>query len=389
MRKKYIFGKKLYISVLTSILVLLTTVATTFAWVGVFANSTFEQFKINIKTSSLEEYGIEISSTGLPGTFSDSLDEYDIKRQILVNWGYDESYFLKENSDGKIVNDKRNIDVYYSALNLEQCTTLPTVSEGKLVSLGQFTTIQGIPTKRFYKFDIYLSAVQFYDGKSSSDFKMDAYLNSGMLVGTSRNMVLRHQMKFPESFVNPLSSTVLPENIMALTNTTLLNSARVDSKYASRVAFEKYEVVKKGKPELYSNTAQPKSSIIYSGDDYDFPVYFNDTSTYNFGGILDDTSNFSIIYLNATDYYYNKINMSQAIYNIRGVNSVTKDKLFNSKTNHLINSENTNEKIGVDEMMKITVYFWFEGWDADCFKVINGQSVTMNITFSLKNEEEF
>ena len=54
MRKKYIFGKKLYISVLTSILVLLTTVATTFAWVGVFANSTFESFDIDIKLSNLE-----------------------------------------------------------------------------------------------------------------------------------------------------------------------------------------------------------------------------------------------------------------------------------------------------------------------------------------------
>ena len=61
MRKKYIFGKKLYISVLTSILVLLTTVATTFAWVGVFANSTFESFNIGIKASSLEEYNVEIS----------------------------------------------------------------------------------------------------------------------------------------------------------------------------------------------------------------------------------------------------------------------------------------------------------------------------------------
>ena len=61
MRKKYIFGKKLYISVLTSILVLLTTVATTFAWVGVFANSTFETFNIDLKASHLDEYGIEIS----------------------------------------------------------------------------------------------------------------------------------------------------------------------------------------------------------------------------------------------------------------------------------------------------------------------------------------
>jgi hypothetical protein len=34
--------------------VLMTTIATTFAWVGVFANSTFKQFDIEIKASSLE-----------------------------------------------------------------------------------------------------------------------------------------------------------------------------------------------------------------------------------------------------------------------------------------------------------------------------------------------
>ena len=83
MRKKYIFGKKLYISVLTSILVLLTTVATTFAWVGVFANSTFESFDVIIKASGLEEYGIVISATGEEGTFSDSISSTSIKRQIL------------------------------------------------------------------------------------------------------------------------------------------------------------------------------------------------------------------------------------------------------------------------------------------------------------------
>ena len=83
MRKKYIFGKKLYISVLTSILVLLTTVATTFAWVGVFANSTFEKFDFAIRSNDLKEYSIEISLDGV--NFYDSINFDDIKEQLLLN----------------------------------------------------------------------------------------------------------------------------------------------------------------------------------------------------------------------------------------------------------------------------------------------------------------
>ena len=86
MRKKYIFGKKLYISILTSILVLLTTVATTFAWVGVFANSTFDQFDFNIKSSSLEEYGIEISLSGKENSFSDLERVFIVTENDRITW---------------------------------------------------------------------------------------------------------------------------------------------------------------------------------------------------------------------------------------------------------------------------------------------------------------
>ena len=106
MRKKYIFGKKLYISVLTSILVLLTTVATTFAWVGVFANSTFESFDIDIRASKLDEYSLEISSDGV--NFSDSISFDSLKKQILMNWGYTEEQLYSD--------DKINLYYYINAI---------------------------------------------------------------------------------------------------------------------------------------------------------------------------------------------------------------------------------------------------------------------------------
>ena len=104
MRKKYIFGKKLYISVLTSILVLLTTVATTFAWIGVFANSTFEQFDIGIRVSNLDEYNIDISLDGINFSKDGIIEGVELQKQILLNWGYSES----------VLDNDEKINYYFS-----------------------------------------------------------------------------------------------------------------------------------------------------------------------------------------------------------------------------------------------------------------------------------
>ena len=110
MRKKYIFGKKLYISVLTSILVLLTTVATTFAWVGVFANSTFEQFDFSLKSSDLEEYGVEISLDGIK--FSEDISFDLIKPQILKNFGYKNVDYMTEQQINSLFNSLNSSSRY-------------------------------------------------------------------------------------------------------------------------------------------------------------------------------------------------------------------------------------------------------------------------------------
>ena len=56
---------------------------------------------------------------------------------------------------------------------------------------------------------------------------------------------------------------------------------------------------------------------------------------------------------------------------------------------HLIDSTNPDEQIGVNQMMKITCYFWFEGWDSDCFPVLNASPVFINLGFSMVNDVEF
>ena len=387
MRKKYIFGKKLYISILTSILVLLTTVATTFAWVGVFANSTFETFNFDIKSSRLEEYGIEISLDGKK--FGTEISFDDIKPQILKNWGY----------EGVDSMTKKQINLLFGNLNQDQCTTIPTLEGGKIKKLGNFTDIFGAQTTKYFKFDIYVSAVQFYDSGSGTDYKLEAYLSQGLLRGTTKNYELVHSFTYPIDYINPYDNMIangtfaLPNTARTIQANEKIIETRVNSASAARIAFEKYEVVQKGHPEQYTDEMQPKSALIYQ-DSYEYPVYDDEDETYSFGAILPDDSNLAVGYYNSTEYKYFKykiksVSVPDEVLNTRSVDGLVPDIRLSSKTNQLINPTDSNEQIGVNQMMKLTIYFWFEGWDADCFPVINYSPVNINISFMMTNEEDF
>ena len=384
MRKKYIFGKKLYISVLTSILVLLTTVATTFAWVGVFANSTFDEFSFGIKSNALEEYGVEISLDGIH--FTNELSFDDIRPQILKNWGY-------ENVDS--MTDKQ-IAALFNNLNQDQCTTLPYFSGNKMIKFGNFTDIFGFETKAYFKFDIYIAPEQYYDSGTYSDYKLEVFLSNGMLSGHKKSHTLINNFTYPSNFINPYDDLIenglftLPDNYRTIKSNEIISTARVDSASAARVGFEKYEVIEKGHPEQYTDTSSPKSAIIYQHS-YEYPVYDEINDTYSFGGIVPDDYNLAVGYYNSTEYKYYKyklkaVSLPDEMLNTRSVNGISPDVRLTSQTNQLINPSDINEQIGINQMMKITVYFWFEGWDADCFPAINYSPVDINISFMVKNE---
>ena len=108
---------------------------------------------------------------------------------------------------------------------------------------------------------------------------------------------------------------------------------------------------------------------------------------------MNTRDNLAVGYFNSTEQYYAgwqywNQKVPTEIYETRGVESTTKDIKISRTNNHIIDSENSNEKISVSKMMKITCYFWFEGWDADCFNAINLSPVEINIVFSTKNYDD-
>ena len=222
---------------------------------------------------------------------------------------------------------------------------------------------------------------------------MDVYLQKNMLTGRIKNKRLVNPYTYSDEFINPLIG-VLPSTSLyqPIVSGTTITNARVNSADASRIAFEKFQVVDKGHPEQYTDSSEPISTVIYQTG-YEYPVYNATDDVYSFGAILPDESNLATGYYNSTEYIYTSrhywnLKMNPDVYSTRGVDSPTKDLIFNSNNSQLINSTKSSEQIGIDKMMKMTIYFWFEGWDADCFPAINASPVTINIDFALSPSEE-
>lgn len=338
---------------MVSILCLITLFTTTFAWIGLLSTSSFENFTIDIEASKLEEYGVEISLTGELDSFGTTVDPYELKKIILLNYGYSATS-LETNED---------IDKMFSKITIDQCTVNPNDDN----SFPSFVDMYNNPTKSYFKFDLYVSTYQVFDN-DTTDYLLDLYLVGDLFEGTIRSRDLINGFTYPSDFINPEINGIQG-------GTSLKNNIAVDSASAVRLAIQKYNVVEKYKPEQYNQESTINDLIIYQGGTQ-LPTYDEQKKLYSFGGILQNDYNLAISDWNLK-YPLQQKNVPEWAIN-RG--DIFYDK---SKTNQIVDSTKSQEKIGVNEMMKLTIYFWFEGWDADCFDVINKSPVSINLKFSV------
>lgn len=345
--------RKVYLSIMVFILCMITLVTVTFAWVGFLSTSSFDTFEVNIQSSNLKEYGIEISLDGK--NFTTEIETIDIEKQILLNCGYTEEQLTT----------KINVDRYFKKLVLEQCTTKPNYDNN---TLSDFTNFKGAVTNKLFKFDIYFSGYKVYETESISDFKIDVFLQGDVLEGTIGTYQLFNDFTYPSDFINPIGNVHANHKISKMT---------VDSSTACRVAFQKYEVVEKYKPELYTSDSEITDLIIYQGGQQ-YPNY-DENGVYNFGGILDTNYNLALAEHNN---YFNE-NLTVPAWALERASRELEIKPENSR---IIDSSIPKEQVGIDQMMKVTVYFWFEGWDSDCYFAIDRKDVTLNLNFSSMRE---
>lgn len=344
--------RKVYLSIMVSIVCMITLVTVTFAWVGFLDFTKFENFDINLNVEELEEYGIEISLTGKEESFGTSVNPLELRKILLKN--YNTSIDIDNMSE-------EQIQSRFNAISLKQCTVKPNADN----SFPDFLDMHNKVTTKYFKFDLYLSSYKAYESDETSDFLMDVFLRGDLLVGTKDTRSLVNDFTYPSDFVNNVTNGIQA-------NTTISKDITVDSSSACRVAIQKYSVVNKYDVDAYASNNKINDLIIYQGGTAK-PTYDPISDIYSFGGILPAKYNL------ATYDYSVKSNL---FYTVPEWAINRGDIEYNGDNNQIIDSSKDEEKIGIDQMIKMTIYFWFEGWDADCFEVIDRNPVTLNLNFS-------
>ena len=381
-------SKKIMISVLTTIFVMFTLFATTYAWVGIFTYSSADEFEMNLKVEDLkQDYFLTISNTGVNGTFSDSVSNLEIKRQILINRGISSPFF-----DVATASDDDIETLFEREARLESVTT--NIDDNN--RLEEFTRVdydtkwkfQMIESKDYYKMDVYLSVDTKEGITESTEVNSNVFISD--IMSTLTGEIATHQ------FINGNPFGELPsdsqndilKNIPVVFNTNSVNAARF--------ALSIYEPININ--DSYDNSSVPLKTLIFQGGTQD-PSYDNETDTYNLGGNLPEDYNAALhelLYIRPNYNQHARPEFNQYFYDCidvaveRGRNELElleENSLIWQSPDTFENNLYLGVYNGNQTKMKIEIYFWFEGWDADCLKGISKKSVDFNLKFSAHNDK--
>jgi len=314
-----------------SLLVVITTITTTFAWFSTQQTVIVDDVNISISGSGerVDDAGIVLSIDG--ENFKKDLDEMDVKRAVLIQNGYD----ALKMSDQEVNNVYKNVSfgdvtpVDYNDLT-KGFTGLHKYKEEK--SMASYIAL-----------DLYVSVS---NDKYTDNIGLPLYFQTDKMAYAD-NVTKDMLIKMPK---NPCFDEELPQRIT------------VNPINASRLGTIVYEPVDRG-----DVTSQ---SDVYSSNIYTFssetPSVEN--GVYNFGGINTE--------YNTMIEYYNSIMTNDKIQIPEDIKN-REDKLIYGQEVFPSSLGCTTKK-----MVKIKILLWLEGWDADCFNVILNTTTTFNIKFT-------
>jgi len=374
--------RRVYMSILLVVLSIFTAVATTFAWVGITSNTTFDKFRINLRPNEEDEqseYGIQLSLTGEKNDFHDEIPAEDLYRRILLNMGY---------TDYQITRYGGPIQVFRS-INLQQCTVARSSLENPSTS-GRFTDFYDmnglslinaknsygdfITARGFIFFDLYLSIYSLSDSVTTT--APTIFLKNDLLTSDTCSTYIMNSIKLDNYFSNEI-----------------YGKTTVSAANACRVGVQRYDIVGKGDLSKYSIGASmhPNRLTIYQTGSMT-PRYDSRSDIYDFGGIMSRGDNFAYKYYESI--YGDTFDDLEAYISLEERIKTRGDVIYENgseldSTNMLLPYKPSAEGykdggITSNDMVKFRFYFWFEGWDGDCMEAIDKVPVNLNLVFSTK-----
>lgn len=383
-------ARKVYMSIFTTLFILITCVATTFAWVGMFTTATLGSFDINLKVVNVDaEYFLTISNSGNANSFGDRIESVDLKKQILENMGYNTDSLLPE-----------GIDSYFSQVAIME----PVTTDSNLTDFYSMTNLSKkspflSKDNRLYKYDLYLSVDTKEGIAGLSQTEIDALdINANVFFDNIADALIGTNNTGSLVDSNPFSTIPSNSEYSCLKNINP-QSITINTKNATRLAFQIYEPITMN--SSYDGTEIPMNTIIYQGGKQ-LPSVTNDV--YDLGGILPEEYNLALKEINKI--YKTNVDLDTLYVDTNGNGEIdnfekspfigAKERYNNSVDKEMVEANNkiwvapstvsgTNYlgiKDGIQTKMKISVYFWYEGYDADCLRLVDFLPTSFEIVLS-------
>ena len=381
-------SKKMFISILTSVIVMVTMVATTFAWVGIFTYANTDNFNLNLKVQDLDvNYYLTISASGKKGTFSDEADIREIQKQVLKNqnrWKDEliDNFSEKELSafyskyantipSSYILNDDNTMNFY--AINYKNTSYYSTSSSNL----------------DYLKFDLYLSVDAKEGIQEETEINSNVFLSN--IAETIKGTLCSQKLTNLNSYKNMPSIPNEYSLLKELPDTSYFN---INSANALRFALCLYEPININ--DDYVGDETPSTISIYHGGKKKPDVA---GEIYDLGGNLPEDYNTALQelliirpnYKNSIFESYNQIyndDLNRAISNGNNeLELIEENSKIWSKPSNIDVNKYLGVHNGIQTKMKISTYVWFEGWDSDCLIGINEKPITLNLTFTAGIED--
>lgn len=363
------FIRKIYFSLFLSLLVVMTTVTVTFAFLTTNRNVYVDKFNMSIGgngSDNARKSGLVLSIDGT--NFKTDLDGIDIKKAILMKKGYSQA--ISMNND-----EVNNLYSKYSGLlNLTPANYL-NLSDGFHTLTGDTLTQEG-----YISFDLYVSTT---NTNYSNQQYLSLYFSDDIM---SNCEAIDSDLLIDVEDIHPTLNKI-PDTI------------KVSAENAARLGIVTYQAQDKGNASALSNQI---SSQIFRFDDNKCNASLN--GIYNFGGITPrfyTNANTNVSYqldpnnpddqelYNSSDSYV--FNYMQKYYNTIMPLKI-RDEVFESDElkyrdtydKYIYNSciFDSSMKLTYDKMVKLTVYLWIEGWDSDCFNTILSSKLDFDLKFT-------
>lgn len=368
-------SKKLYISLFTLVLLILTAGTATFAWLKTNQNAWFDDLEIDLGATD----GFRISVDG--SNWKNNLTTKDIKMSAVAK------------SKGCRLIDIDG-DIYYQDDLGNTYSTQNYESDYDRLSLKPITTTNGYTFKNLYgrdivESDMYYVSIDLYLCSVASDACVMYLSDTEQVI----NQGTKDEYTIPKTQITTINAETYgwPDKIFANFNTYDKQSGEVI----------KYSNSKKNVIDGFKTLASDAARISISSTTY--PTYrlyelnsgngsyvtkdmTSDTYKGAVGAAYDKEKSAAYTYYNNVVSYEGS--MFDALNNISDDDLMLYNNLpftytgFDSVEASSIGVLNKDNNFGVNGELKVTINFWIEGWDADCMDTIFDQKVSLFMAFT-------